>query len=230
MITGGSEAAVTPHGPQRLRRHAGPLRAERRSGRAPAGRSTAIATASSSAKAPGMLVLEELEHAKARGAQIYAEMLGYGASCRRRPHHRSPTRTASAPPTPWRWRSSDAGVDPGDDRLHQRPRHEHAAGRPGRNDGHQERSSGEHARKVSISSTKSQLGHLLGASGGVELMLVDPGPARRRDSADDQLRHARPGVRSGLHAQPGPRAEDLAWPCRTASASAATTARWSSEC
>ena len=67
----------------------------------------------------------------------------------------------------------------------------------------------EHARKVSISSTKSQLGHLLGASGGVELIFcllalrdgVIP-PTINYDTPDPELR-------SGLHAQPGPAAEAL---------------------
>ena len=116
-----------------------------------------------------MLVLEELEHAKARGANIYAEMLGYGMSAdgghitapdkdgigaayamrlarSRRPHRshaRSDTSTPTAPALPWATRP--------------RPRPS-------------SRSSAQHAYKLSVSSTKSQLGHLLGASGGVELI------------------------------------------------------------
>ena len=69
---------------------------------------------------------------------------------------------------------------------------------------------GEHAHKVSISSTKSQLGHLLGASGGVELVLCMKALQRQRLPADDQLRHARPGVRSGLHAEHAARAASSA--------------------
>ena len=52
---------------------------------------------------------------------------------------------------------------------------------------------GDHARKVSISSTKSQLGHLLGASGGVELVLCMKALVAQRLPADDQLHDARPG-------------------------------------
>ena len=154
-------------------------------------------------------MFEELEHAKARGAQIYAEVLGYGASadaghitqpdadgtgaaramagaCATRKlesRRRSTTSTPTAPARRW-------------------------ATRPKRSPSR--RVFGDHARKLSISSTKSQLGHLLGASGGVELVLC---MLALRDSvmpADDQLRHARSGVRSRLHAQHAARAEAAA--------------------
>ena len=100
----------------------------------------------------------------------------------------------------------DAQLNPDDDRLHQRPRHQHAAGRQGRDAGHQA-VFGEHAYKVSISSTKSQLGHLLGASGGVELVLcmqaLRDGVIPPTINYDD----ARSGVRSRLHAQHAARAQ-----------------------
>ena len=66
----------------------------------------------------------------------------------------------------------------------------------------------EHARTVSISSTKSQLGHLLGASGGVELIFC---MLALRDGVIPptiNLRQSRSRVRSGLHAQHRPRAQN----------------------
>ena len=118
----------------------------------------------------GMLVFEELEHAQARGARIYAEVLGYGASADARPHHQpdengtgaaramdaaladgqlDPTTSATSTPTAPAPRLGDAAETVAIKRVF-----------------------GEHARKLSVSSTKSQLGHLLGASGGVELVLT----------------------------------------------------------
>ncbi len=93
----------------------------------------------------------------------------------------------------------DAKLDPTRDRLHQRPRHQHAARRQGR-DGRREAGLRRSAYKLNICSTKSQLGHLL-ASGGVELILscwhsydqIWGPPTINLDGA-------RSGVRSELHA------------------------------
>ena len=69
-----------------------------------------------------MLVLEELEHARARGAKIYAELLGYGCSSDAN-HVSDPDPTGSNPARAMKMAFDDAGIDHGRHRVHQRPRH-----------------------------------------------------------------------------------------------------------
>ena len=86
----------------------------------------------------GVLVLEELEHAKKRGATIYAEVLGLGSSfdayavTKPDPEARGAARAI-------REALREARVDPQRRRLHQRPRHQHPAQRPDGDDGGQAR-------------------------------------------------------------------------------------------
>ena len=138
MITGGTEAAITPHGPGRLRRTCGPFR--------PA---TTIRQRASRpfdrdrdgfvlAEGAGILILEELEHAKHRGARIYAELLGYGASADGG-HITQPDEQGRGAARAMSGALADAQAEPVGHRLHQRPRHQHAAGRPGRDHGHEAR-------------------------------------------------------------------------------------------
>ena len=97
----------------------------------------ATATASSSAKAPAMVVLEDYEHAKKRGAPIYGEILGYGttADAFRITDTHPEGRGAIAC---MKMALARRRHEPGRHRLHQRPRHEHAGERPRRNAGDQE--------------------------------------------------------------------------------------------
>ena len=114
----------------------------------------------------GVLVLEELEHAKQRGATIYAELTGYGSTCDAY-HITSPDPSASesarAIADAWR----ETGLDT--DRVYFNA---HGTGTP-MNDRIEtlaiKKALGEdRARRITISSTKSMTGHMLGAAGGAE--------------------------------------------------------------
>ncbi len=114
----------------------------------------------------GVLVLEELEHALARGAKIYAEMAGYGATCDAY-HITSPVEDGSGAAMAMKYALSDAGFNPEDiDYINA-----HGTSTP-YNDLFETKAIklafGDYAYKVKINSTKSMIGHLLGAAGGVE--------------------------------------------------------------
>ena len=166
-ITGGSEAALTPIGLSAFaamralsERNDEPKRASR-----PFDRDRDGFVLSEGA---GMLVLEELEHAKARGARIYAELYGYGVSCDGG-HITAPDKEGVAAAYAMSRALKDAGVNPNS--IGYINAHGTSTSL-----GDQAESTAiksvfkEYAKSVSISSTKSQLGHLLGASGGVELI------------------------------------------------------------
>ncbi|MBN1394532.1 MAG: beta-ketoacyl-ACP synthase II [Pirellulales bacterium] len=168
MITGGSEAALTHIGLSAFaamralsERNDDPQHASR-----PFDRDRDGFILSEGA---GMLVLEELEHAKARGAHVHGEIYGYGVSCDAG-HITAPDKNGTAASYAMSRAIKDAGLTPEDiDYINA-----HGTSTP-LNDAAETNAIktvfGDHARKVSISSTKSQLGHLLGASGGVELIL-----------------------------------------------------------
>lgn len=114
----------------------------------------------------GVLVLETLEHAQARGARIYCEVDGYAATCDAY-HITSPDPEGKALGAAINKVIDDAGLKPEDvDYINA-----HGTSTP-YNDkfetGAIKRALGEHAYKTMISSTKSMTGHLLGAAGGIE--------------------------------------------------------------
>ena len=102
-----------------------------------------------------ILLLEELEHAKMRGAKIYAEFVGYGATCDA--YHMTAPR-------------ADAGIQPADVdyiNAHGTSTHLNDAGETAA----VKSVFGPHAYELAISSTKSMTGHMLGAAGAVEAVI-----------------------------------------------------------
>ena len=117
----------------------------------------------------GVVVLEELEHAKARGAKIYAEVVGYGATADAY-HITSPIEDGSGAAHAMTDAMREAGVQPEEiDYINA-----HGTGTH-HNDLFETRAIkaalGDAAKKVKINSTKSMIGHLLGAAGGVEAVV-----------------------------------------------------------
>ncbi len=114
----------------------------------------------------GLLILEELEHAKARGARIYAELAGYAATSDAY-HITAPLEDGSGAAKTMELAMADAGITPEQvDYINA-----HGTGTP-TNDVMESRAIeaafGAHAKQLKVSSTKSMVGHLLGGSGGVE--------------------------------------------------------------
>ena len=117
----------------------------------------------------GIVVLESLEHAKARGANIYAELVGYGATSDAY-HITSPAEDGSGAARAMINAIHDAGIQP--EQIDYVNAHGTATHH---NDLFETKAIkaalGEHAKHVKINSTKSMIGHLLGAAGGVELIV-----------------------------------------------------------
>jgi 3-oxoacyl-[acyl-carrier-protein] synthase II len=165
MIAGGSEAAITPMGVggfAALRalstRNDEPERASRPFDKDRDGFIIG--------EGAGILVLEELEHAKQRGAPIYAELVGYGMSADAF-HITAPSEDGEGAVRVMQLALEKAGAKPADvDYINA-----HGTSTP-HNDRLEtlaiKRCFGEHAYKLAVSSTKSMTGHLLGAAGGLE--------------------------------------------------------------
>lgn len=167
MLTGGSEAAITPlaiAGFQSMRAlHTGED-VSRASIPFDADRSGFVM-----GEGAGALVLEELEHAKARGAKIYAEIVGYGASCDAH-HITAPLDDGSGGAQAMVQAIKDAKILPENiDYINA-----HGTSTP-LNDKTEtaavKAAFKEHAYQLAMSSTKSNTGHLLGASGAIEAII-----------------------------------------------------------
>ncbi len=163
MITGGTEAAITPLGlagfcaakslstrndePEKASR---PFDAQR--------------DGFVMGEGAGIIVIEELEHAKKRGAHIYAEVVGYGATSDAY-HITAPAPSGQSPAEAMRQAISNVGVESVD--------YINAHGTSTKLNDEYETAAiknvfGDNAYKIAVSSTKSMTGHLLGAAGGIE--------------------------------------------------------------
>lgn len=168
MIAGGTEAAITPFGfagfcnmgAMSTRNDLGPAA----SSPFDKGRDGFVM-----GEGAGILILESLEHATARGARVYAELAGYGQSSDAH-HMTAPDPDGAGAASAMTRALRDAGVEPGAvDYIN-------AHGTSTQLNDKTEtvaikRVLGEHARNVLVSSTKSMTGHMLGAAGAVEALV-----------------------------------------------------------
>ena len=121
------------------------------------------------AEGAGILLLEEYEHAKQRGAKIYAEVCGYGNSCDAY-HSTAPRPDGTTQSLAIKQALDEAGYKAGENLYI----NAHGTGTPMNDSGETKAikiaMGEEEARRAHISSTKSEMGHALGAAGGIELV------------------------------------------------------------
>jgi 3-oxoacyl-[acyl-carrier-protein] synthase II len=165
MIAGGSEAAITPMSVGGF----GALRALSTRNDEPARASRPFDTDRDGfviGEGAGVVILEELELARQRGARIYAEIVGYGMSSDAY-HITAPSEDGDGPYRVMKAALKSAGLDPTDvDYINA-----HGTSTPHGDKVETiaiKRTFGDYARQVAVSSTKSMTGHLLGAAGGLE--------------------------------------------------------------
>ncbi|PSP19445.1 MAG: beta-ketoacyl-[acyl-carrier-protein] synthase II [Cyanobacteria bacterium QS_8_64_29] len=126
----------------------------------------------------GILILEELEHARARGASIYAEVVGYGMTCDAY-HMTSPDLNGQGPARAIELALKDGGIAP-EQVSYINAHGTSTAGNDATETRAIKQALGDRAREVAISSTKSMTGHLLGGAGGIEAVATAMATARDR--------------------------------------------------
>ncbi len=165
VISGGSEAAITPLAVGGF----DALKALSVRNEEPAGASRPFDRERDGfvlGEGAGIVILEELEHARARSASIYAEIVGYGASGDAY-HMTAPPPDGDGAARAMRMTLRDAGITP--EQVEYVNAHGTSTPPNDRTETAAIRSVfGSHAHRVAISSTKSMIGHLLGAAGAVE--------------------------------------------------------------
>lgn len=168
MVCGGSEATVTPMGVGGFTSmHALCLSADPARASIPFDKERSGFVMGEGA---GVLILEELEHAEARGAKIYAEVTGYGVTCDAY-HMTAPAPGGEGGAAAMAGAIADAGIRP------EQVDYINAHGTStALNDACEcaaiKTVFGEHAKKLMVSSTKSMTGHMLGAAGAVEAIIT----------------------------------------------------------